>query len=107
MTENEIVTKDPDRRSECACGFIPVRMQPTGGDNQRAINEPGDDRPTDTTDDGTDSYQQPTGFRNSTIFHQQPAGLHDGSITAACDRDTDFHKCVTDGRTPARYATIR
>jgi len=32
-------------------------MQPTGGDNQRAIDEPGDDCPTDAGDDGTGYHQ--------------------------------------------------
>jgi hypothetical protein len=107
MTDNEILTKDPDRRNQCACGLVTLRMQPTGVDNQRAINEPGHDCPTDGPDDVTDSDQQSTGPRNGTISHQQRAGLHDGCVTAAGDHDADFHKCVTDGCTPACYATIK
>jgi hypothetical protein len=106
MTDNEILTKDPDRRSQCACGLVTLRMQPTGVDNQCAINEPGHDCPTDGPDDVTDSDQQSTGPRNGTISHQQRAGLHDGCVTAAGDHDADFHKSVADDRTPACHAII-
>ena len=54
--ENEIITKDPDRRSQCACGFVTVRMQSAGGDNQRAINKPRDDCATDAASDGIVSH---------------------------------------------------
>jgi len=70
MTNNEIITKDPDRRGQYACGVVAIRMQPTGADNQRAINEPPDDCPTDDADDGTGSPEQPAGLCNGAIFHQ-------------------------------------
>jgi hypothetical protein len=66
MPNNEIITKYPDRRSRYACRVVALRMQPTAGDNQRAINEPGDDYPTD----GAGSHQQPAGLRNGAISHQ-------------------------------------
>ena|SRR5579862_5109907 len=92
--ENEIDTKDPNRRGQCACEFVSVRMQPTRRDNQRNTVAPGGRRPIDATDNGAGS-------------HQQPDGLHDGFTTTARDLDADFPECVADGRTPACYATIK
>ncbi len=68
--ENEIITKDPDRHSRYARGVVAVRMQPTGGDNQRAINKSGDDRPIDATGDRTGSHQYRTGGSNGAISQQ-------------------------------------
>jgi hypothetical protein len=59
--ENGIVTEDSDHRGECACGVVAVRMQPTGGNNQRATGNPGASCPFNATDGGTDSYQQSAG----------------------------------------------
>ena len=80
--ENEIDTKDPDRRGQCAGGFVPVRMQPTGGDAQRTSGNPGASCPSDARDNGADS-------------HHQRAATHDGFDTAAGVHDANSHQVVT------------
>lgn len=59
--DNELATKDPDHRSQCAGGFIPVRMQPTGRDDKGAIGDRRGSRSIDVADSGTDFLQQPDG----------------------------------------------
>ncbi len=64
--ENELATKDPDRRGQYAGGLVIVRMQPTTGDVQSTSSDPGGRRPGVGTD-----------------CHQQSAGPHVGFVTAA------------------------